>query len=57
MDYWSTLNRLAKQYARIGPLKSQLTAMKDWQASIAAGVLPAHALLGWDLARRKLMPL
>ena len=44
MDYWSTLNRLAKQYARIGPLKSQLTAMKDWQASIAAGVLPAHAL-------------
>ena len=44
MDYWSTLNRLAKQCgSATGPLKSQLTAMNEWQASIAAGVLPAHA--------------
>ena len=52
MDYWSTLNRLAKQYARIGPLKSQLTAMKDWLVSCQH-----MRYLGWDLARRKLMPL
>lgn len=57
MDYWSTLNRLAKQYARIGPLKSQLTAMKNWQASIAAGVLPAHALPWLGLSTPQLMPL
>lgn len=43
MDYWQSIENASRGIRDVG-IQSQLTAMRDWTACVAAGMIPAHPL-------------